>query len=177
MNTCTHSEEVCAGVHVLLQSVCRGVMYFFRVCAGVHALLQSVCRCSCTSSECVPVFMYFFRVYAGGSCTSSECVPVFMHFFRVCSGVHVLLQSVCRCACTSSECVPVFMYFFRVCAGGACTSSECVPGGHVLLQSVCPGVMYFFRVDEVHDPPAHTLKKYMNTGTHSEEVHEPRHTL
>ena len=23
----------------------------------------------------------------------------------------------------------------------------------------------------------HTLKKYMNTGTHSEEVHEHRHTL
>jgi hypothetical protein len=49
--------------------------------------------------------------------------------------------------------------------------------------------MYFFRVcakkymntgthsDEVHDLPAHTLKKYMNTGTHSEEVHEHRHTL
>jgi hypothetical protein len=178
--SCTSSECLQRG-HVLLQSACRGVMYFFTVCASGHVLLHSVCWCSCTAllrstyppgthSEEVHVppthtlkkYMnpgtHSEEVHDPPAHTLKKYMDTGTHSEEVHEHRHTLFQSVWQgvvyffrvCAggsCTSSECVPVFMYFFRVCAGGSCTSSECV------------------------------LKKYMNTGTHSEEVHEHRHTL
>jgi hypothetical protein len=71
----------------------------------------------------------------------------------------------------------VFMYFFRVCAGGGGgvrSFSRCWRGFFLFFSGV-GGVFIVF--SGVCRGPTHTLKEYMNTGTHSEEVHKHRHTL